>query len=132
MKACEKILLYANGELPLAEQALMGEHVQTCVACQTQLKFLTQLDQAMTPPAAPAQMVDQLFARTTQKKEVFFSWKKIIAVGASLLIAVVAGLELFRTPNPTFDTQELVAFAQANMESDYQTFEYDLEELEYF
>ena len=132
MNACEKILLYAHGELTPNEQTAMREHVQTCASCRQQLAFLEQLDQALAAPAAPATLVDKLFARTTRKKTVFFTWKKVLATSFSVLIAVIAGVELLRTPDTTFSDQELVAFAQANMENDYQTFEYDLEELEYF
>ena len=130
MKMCEKILLYAQQELSPQEQAAMQEHLQTCAVCKKQLAFLNHLDEALVAGAAPSDLVDRVFAKTTRKKAVFFSWKKIVTAAAAMLIAGVVWLDVYHIGSQPFDRQELVAYMQANLDEQYQWFEEDLAAME--
>ena len=126
MNWCEQILIYAQGELPLDQQQAMREHVKTCAACQKELAFLTRINQALVPPAAPAGLVDKVFAKTTRKKSWFGAWKKALAGAAAMGVALVLFVDLHHAPKTAFDAREIVAYMNADLVEDYQLFDADL------
>ena len=117
MNECEKILLYAQHELAPEEEQAMTTHIQTCDTCKKQLAFLNRLDQALVAPAVPADLVDRVLAKTSRKKTVFFSWKKIIAVAATVLIAAVVWVDVVHQTisDPFTAGEDLVAYMQDNL-----------------
>lgn len=130
MKACEKILLFAQHELPDNEQQMMRQHIQTCTDCQKELAFLSQLEAALIPPAAPAETVDKLFAKTTRRTTTVFSrWKKLVFAGMSMAILGLLCWNITDSSTP-FDTQEVVAYMNTHLEREYQNLEEDLAALE--
>lgn len=131
MNACEKIVLYAQHELTPEEELAMKAHVQTCPSCQKTLALFKQLDQALVAPAAPADLVDRVFAKTSRKKAGFFSWKKIVAIAATVLIAAVVWMDVAQhTVSEPLNGEDLVAYMQDNLGEEYQWFEEDLAAME--
>lgn len=130
MNECEKILQFAQHELPPQEEAFMRAHLQTCVACQKQLAFLDKVDQALQPVSAPEGLVDRVFAQTTRRKVRFFSWQKLITATAMALVLGVIGLNLKPTSSSVFDEDALVAYMQVNLEEQYQWLDEDLTAME--
>ena len=130
MKLCEQVLLYQKGELDSAFRHTFEKHLATCAACQSELKFLEKLDAALIPPAAPADLVDKVFAKTTRKKTWVGVWKKVLAGVAASVVAVVLFVDLHHPSNTAFNTQEIVAYMNGDLAEEYQLFEADLSAME--
>lgn len=130
MKSCEQILLYAQGELNPAEERQFRAHLDTCPACQAEWKFLQKLNEGLTAPSAPQQVVDKLFARTTRKKSL---WARFKLVWTATAVGVVCGgifLAMLAPARHTFDAQELVAYMNVNAEDEYSAFAQELTDME--
>ena len=129
MKPCEDVLLYAQGDLSAAQKMAFETHLETCPACQAELKFLAKLDESLTPPAAPQRVVDQLFARTTRKKSM---WARLKWAWTACALAACAGvfLMMFSPVRQAFDAQELVAYMSENVEDEYSIFAAELTDME--
>ena len=133
MKPCEKILLYAQHDLPADEQQAMQAHIQTCAACQKQLAFLNRVEEAFVPPAAPSDLVDKVFAKTTRKKSFFARFKMALVSAATvavLAVIVVANWQSAPQTTSGFDAQEVVAYLTANPDEEYELFASDLAAME--
>ena len=130
MKLCEQVLLYQKGALDEAAKQAFEQHLATCASCQGELKFLGKLEEALVPPAAPAGLVDKVFAKTTRKKMWFGAWKKVLAGVAATAVAVVLFVDLHHPSDSTFNAQEIVAYMNADLVEDYQLFDADLSAME--
>lgn len=132
MKLCEQVLLYQKGELELPEKQAFEQHLLTCAACRKELKFLEKLDEALLPPAAPADLVDRVFAKTSRRPKICFPYKRVLAIAATAIIGVVVWLDRSaqHTEALSFDRQELVAYVQYQLDETYQGMEADLGVLE--
>lgn len=129
MNYCEQVLLYAQGELNAGEKQAFEKHLQTCEACQAEVKFLAKLDETMAPPAAPAHAVDKLFARTTRKKS---AWARFKWGVTALAAASCAGVFLV-TVSPSrsaFDAHDLVAYMSTCADDEYTSFAQELTDME--
>ena len=120
MKPCEQVMLYEKGELSGAEKQAFEAHLQTCAACQEELKFLEKMDAAWVTPAAPQRAVEQLLARTTRKKSAWMRFKWAWTSAAAAMVCAVVGVGFFHSSTPSFSAQELVAYMNANGSDYYQ------------
>ena len=129
MKPCEQVLLYAAGELKAQDKAAFEKHLETCPACQGELKFLTKLDEELTPPAVPAHVITQLFARTTRKKSI---WARFKWGFTTLAAAACAGVFLvtFSPTRGAFDAHDLVAYMSTSADDEYTSFAQELTDME--
>lgn len=81
--------------------------------------------QALIAPAAPADLVEKVFAKTTRKKSWWARYKMAFAGGvAAVLIAVGVGVSYFHTT--PFDNAELVAYMSQTQSDEYTVFLNDL------
>lgn len=128
MKPCEQVLLYAQGELNRAEKTAFEAHLKACPACREELAFLTKLDEALVPPAAPQQVVDKLFARTTRKKPFWARFKWELAG----LTATACGAFVWTLlpANQAFNAHELVAYMSASATDEFASFAQELTDME--
>jgi anti-sigma factor RsiW len=121
---CENIFLYVNGELDASQRAAFKQHLQTCAACRRQLQFLEQADIALAAKAAPEEVVNRLFAKTTRKRRFLTGWKPVLA---GIVAASVLGfLFLPSSENNTAIRTEVLAYMQYDLDEDYQNFANDL------
>jgi len=121
---CENIFLYVNGELDASESAAFKEHLQKCPACRRQLQFLEQADAALAAKAAPEEVVNRLFAKTTRRKHFLTGWKPVLA--GVLAASVLGFLFLPSSDNDAAIRSEVLAYMQYNLDEDYQNFASDL------
>ena len=128
MKPCEQILLYAAGELNATDKAAFETHLKTCPACQGELKFLTKLDEGLTPPAVPAHVITQLFARTTRKKSIWarFKWE-LAGIAAAACGAFVF---MYLPAHQAFNAHDLVAYMNLSADDEYTSFAQELTDME--
>ena len=127
MKDCENLMLYASNELDGAAKAAFEQHLQTCSSCRAELALLRLTDEALAAPAAPASVVENLFAKTTRRRKSFFAgWKPAFAGTALLglgLLTFLAGLQPDKT---AFDASEVIAYMSENLDEEYLNFSNDL------
>ncbi len=126
MKECQNILLYVSGELTPQQQTAFAAHLATCAKCQQQLAFLQKTQAALEAPAAPAQVVEDLFAKTSRKRSVWSHWKEIVAtsvLAGACMWGFIVGLPFEKT---AFDKAEIIAYMTENMDEDYLSFASDL------
>ena len=126
MKLCENLMLYAQGELEGAEKARFEEHLEKCPSCQKELAFLTQMDEALSAPAAPAGVVEELFSKTTRKKSFLAGWKPVFASTALLGVALFLTFIGLQPDKAAFDASEVIAYMSENLDAEYQSFAEDL------
>ncbi len=127
MKYCEELPLYAAHELEEARKAAFEKHLAQCPACQAELALLRRTEEALQAPAAPAQVVEELFSKTTRKKSFFAGWKPALAGTALLgvgLLMVLAGLH---PDKAAFDATEVMAYMSENLDEEYLSFSNDLD-----
>ena len=129
MNYCEQILRYAQGDLTADEKAAFDAHLKTCGACQSELKFLAKLDEALTPKPAPQRVIDNLFAKTTRKKSL---WARLRLGWTITALAACAGVFLWvSAPAPqAFDAHELVAYMNLSADDEYVSFAQEITDME--
>ncbi len=94
-----------------------------------QSKLDQAISRALAAPAAPARLVEQVFAKTTRRKSWFTRYKMAMAGGvAAVLVAVCVGVGYFHTT--PFDNADLVAYMSHTQGDEYATFLSDLNLLE--
>ncbi len=128
MKPCEQVLLYAAGELKAQDKAAFEKHLETCPACQGELKFLTKLDEGLTPPAVPAHVITQLLARTTRKKSIWAQFKWELAGIAAA--ACGAFVWMYLPAHQAFNAHDLVAYMNISADDEYTAFAQELTDME--
>lgn len=128
MKYCEDLMLYASNELEGGRKAEFEKHLAQCAACRAELALIRRADESLAPAAAPAHVVDALFAKTTRRKSFFagWNWKPALAGTALLgvgLFVVLAGLH---PDKAAFDATEVIAYMSENLDEEYLNFANDL------
>lgn len=96
------------------------------------MKFNTlqeAISAALVPPAAPAQLVDKVFAQTTRRPAWFVRWRKVLA-GSMAALLMGAGVYAIHHRTDGLNRTELVAYMSAQTSDDYAAFLSDLELLE--
>ena len=126
MKVCNQVLLYAQQELVGAEKAAFEAHLPACAACRAELAFLQRAEEALIPPAAPAAVVEHLFAKTSRKKSFFAVWKPALVSTALLGVGITLFLGGLHPDKTAFDANEVIAYMSENLDEDYRLFAEDL------
>ena len=67
MKECKQMMLYLAGELNPQEESVFKRHLAACRACRAELTLWQAAQEPGQAPAAPAPVVEALFAKTTRK-----------------------------------------------------------------
>lgn len=125
---CKQWNLFQQGAVSAAD---FKAHAAQCPACQAQARWDDALSQALIAPAAPADLVERVLAKTTRRKSVWARWRAVLVGGvAALVIAVGVGVRMMQ-PDP-FTNTELVAYMSQSTQDDYATFLNDLDLLETF
>lgn len=103
----KQLSAYCNGELPAQEARGVREHLLVCERCRKQhgeTRLGVQLAQQLPPATAPAEMWSEIealldersaqpvFQRKAPRLAFTFSWYRLAAVTAVLLVAVTIGL----------------------------------------
>ena len=63
MKECKQIMLYLAGELNPQERAAFKRHLAACRKCRAELTLWQAAQEPGQAPAAPAPVVEALFAK---------------------------------------------------------------------
>ena len=129
MNCNEQVLLYAAGDLSADDKKAFEAHLKTCPKCQAALRFVTQVEDNLSAPAAPAALVDKVFAKTTRKRKShwLWGWKPVLTGAAMLGMGLLCVSTFHHTDKITFDSDDFVTYMSENLDEDYQTFESDLE-----
>lgn len=129
MKECKNIMLYLAGELNPQERAAFKRHLEKCRACRAELTLWQAAQEPAPAPAAPAPVVEALFAKTTRKPKFWRAFFRPAWVACALAAVLVAG-GLMWQERPGYDSREVMAYMNTHLEEDYQTFALDLAQLE--
>lgn len=134
MKPCDKVMLYAYGELPEEERVSFRRHLEQCAHCRAEVKFVQAQQAALHAPAAPAELVDAVFAKTTRRAPAISWFAKLKPLWSGVCIAILAA-GLFTggwmlEHRPGYDSQEIIAYMADNLDEEYQTFASDLAQME--
>lgn len=129
MKECKNIMLYLAGELNPQERAAFKRHLVECRACRAELTLWQAAQEQVQAPAAPAPVVEALFAKTTRKPKFWQAFFRPAWVACALAAVLVAG-GLMWQERPGYDSREVMAYMNTHLEEDYQTFALDLAQLE--
>ena len=124
----EKLLLYAADELDAAGKEEVRAHLNNCPKCQASLRFITASQEALTAPAAPAALVDAVFAKTTRRKKAywFLGWKPLLTGAAALGIGLLCLATLHPTDKNWLSGEDFIAYMSENLDEEYQSFSNDL------
>lgn len=129
MKECKNIMLYLAGELNPQEESAFKRHLAACRACRAELTLWQAAQEQVQAPAAPAPVVEALFAKTTRKPKFWRAFFRPAWVACALAAVLVAG-GLMWQERPGYDSREVMAYMNTHLEEDYQTFALDLAQLE--
>ncbi len=120
---CDKLTLLEQGKL---EYTAWTQHANTCPVCREMLRTQEAISAALTAPAAPAELVEKVFAKTTRKRSWLVRWRAVLASGAAILLVAVGAVYHLREPQP-FNATDLVAYMHQNTQDEYDTFLSDLD-----
>jgi anti-sigma factor RsiW len=126
MKVCEKLMLYAQGELEGTDKNRFEAHLKECTSCQEELAFVRKMDESLFAPAAPASVGEELFSKTTRKKSFLAGWKPVFASTALLGVALFVTFIGLQPDKAAFDASEVIAYMSENLDEEYRTFAEDL------
>lgn len=129
MKECKNIMLYLAGELNPQEESAFKRHLAACRACRAELTLWQAAQEQVQAPAAPAPVVEALFAKTTRKPKFWQAFFRPAWVACALVAVLVVG-GLMWQERPGYDSREVMAYMNTHLEEDYQTFALDLAQLE--
>ena len=129
MKECKNIMLYLAGELNPQERAAFKRHLAACRVCRAELTLWQAAQDPGQAPAAPAPVVEALFAKTTRKPKFWQAFFRPAWVACALAAVLVAG-GLMWQERPGYASREVMAYMNTHLEEDYQTFALDLAQLE--
>ena len=101
-------------------------HLEKCPSCQKELAFIRRIDQSLSAPAAPASVVEELFAKTTRKKSFLAGWRPVFASTALLGVALFVTFMGLQPDKAAFDANEVIAYMSENLDAEYQSFAEDL------
>ena len=119
---CKQAILFKQGRL---DERAWKSHAATCVECGKLQAMHEAIAAALVPPAAPAELVDKIFAKTTRRKSWLVRWRAALAGGVAV-IAVAVGFVYNLSQPKAFEAPELVAYMQQIGQGEYQTFLSDL------
>jgi anti-sigma factor RsiW len=131
---CNEILLYASGEMNATQKQAFEAHLKTCPKCQSALRFITQTEDALAAPAAPAHLVDKVFAKTTRRRKSHWLWVlKPVLTGTALLgIGLLTMATFHHSDKNTLNSDNFTAYMSEHLDDDYQTFSSDLDLFEQY
>ena len=90
--------------------------------------FEQAISQALAAPAAPAELVEKVFAKTTRRPSWFARYKMALVGGvAALVVGVCVGVGHFVHTTPSYDKAQLVVYMSQMQNDEYATFLSDLE-----
>lgn len=129
MNCNEQVLLYTAGELSENEKKSFEAHLKTCPKCQAALRFVTQVEENLSAPAAPAALVDKVFAKTTRKRKAhwLWGWKPVLTGVAMLGMGLLCVATFNHTDKTAPISDDFTTYVSENLDEDYQTFESDLD-----
>jgi anti-sigma factor RsiW len=97
---------YLDRELPAEDQKAVGQHLETCLACQKDLRSILAIKESVraTPlPSMPADLVAQIEERTffrNRRWEIFKAWGvPTLAVAAALGAWAVLHVRVISAPH---------------------------------
>ncbi len=126
MKYCEELMQYASNELDAEQKAAFEKHLYNCPSCRMELDLLRRLDGALAAPAAPASVVEKVFAKTSRRKSFFAGWKPALAGTALLGVGMFMVLAGLHPDKAAFDATEVIAYMSENLDEEYLNFSNDL------
>lgn len=96
-------LLYAYGELDTAREQAFTEHLKTCAVCQ-KIIFTASLTTAALPEIkAPQGLIipSEVLVKKPFFVMPFFTFRRLVPVGALALIVALAGIMIYKLENST-------------------------------
>ena len=125
---CNQLILWEQGNI---DETAWKAHAASCAQCRQVLQVQEGLAAALVPSAAPAELVEKVFAKTTRRKSWLVRWRAALAGGVVAVLVAVGVVYNFTQPT-AFNATELVSYMQqnGNMQDEYSTFLSDLEILE--
>ena len=134
MNCNEQVLLFTAGELNEDEKKSFQAHLKTCPKCQAALRFVTQVEENLSAPAAPAALVDKVFAKTTRKRKSswLWGWKPALTATAMLGMGLLCVSTFRHTDKTTPYSEDFSSYMSENLDEDYQTFSSDLDLFEQY
>ena len=128
-KICEQAALYFYNELDTQQRATFAAHLPDCPACQKQLAFLAQMQEALVPPAAPQAVVDRVLQ--TRPVPIWKRvWKPVLTAVCLIWIGVYTVPGLLHAPTGQTDDTTWLAYLSDEADEDYQNFVLDFESFE--
>ncbi len=87
------------------------------------------IEHALTAPAAPAHLVEKVFAKTTRRPSWFMRWRRVLA-GSMAVLLVGIGMYAWHRDAAPFNNAELVAYMSQTNSDEYAAFLSDLDVFE--
>ena len=119
---CNQWMLYEQGQLSAAD---FQKHAASCPICRQEAHWAQALQAALIPPAAPAALVEAVFAKTTRKPGWFTRWRTVLA-GSMAAVLLAAGVYVTAFHTGPFNNAELVAYMSETGQDGYSSFLQDL------
>ena len=89
--------------------------------------FEEAISQALAAPAAPAGLVEKVFAKTTRRQSWWARYKMALVGGvAAVVVGVCVGVGHF-VHTPSYDKAQMVVYMSQTEQDEYTTFLSDLE-----
>ena len=86
------------------------------------------ISQALAAPAAPAELVERVFAKTTRRQSWFARYKMALIGGvAAVVVGVCVSVGHFVHTTPSYDRAQLVVYMSQATQDEYATFLSDLD-----
>lgn len=125
---CKQASLFEQGRL---DESAWQAHAVTCAECGKLKALHEAISAALVPPAAPAELVEKVFAKTTRRRSWLVRWQAVL-IGGVAAVLVAVGLVYNLTQPAAFNPAELVSYMQqnGNTQDEYSTFLSDLDILE--
>ena len=126
---CKQVLLYQSGELTPQEAQAFKKHLATCKACQAQIALANAMEQSLTAPAAPAELVEKVLLKTTRRPSLLKRFRIVLA-GSVAMVALAVGVGMYVRQQPAATNAEFVTYMSQTDQNEYVMFSQDLDLLE--
>ena len=128
-KICEQVVLYFYDELDSKQRDAFAAHMASCPECQKEFAFLTRMQEALVPPAAPQAVVERVLQRPQPVPFWHRFYKPVLGGVCVLLLGVYAW---FQFPLKAVDanTTDWVAYVSVEADEEYQNFMTEFEAFE--
>ncbi len=123
---CKQALLYQSGELTPQEAQAFKKHLATCKACQAQIALASAVEQSLTAPAAPAELVDKVLLKTTRRPTVWSRFRTVFVGGVAVMVALAVGVGTYVRQQPVTNA-EFVRYMSQSTQNEYTTLSNDLD-----